>query len=161
MWTKGNVRIIKECEVWRRIWIIGLISSFILRCYQLRLTSGPSFQNTTIVHTRGSNAVLKKLNWDTGQTLTPIGLERVFKRSTQAVHSPLAAKMPKLPFRVPWGLIQHWKCTFGKNDVEGLPKEGNISCKCRWIPAKDQLFPWAQRLAFVNGILNICNHIFL
>ena len=29
---------------------------------------------------RGSNAVLKKSNWCTGQTLTPIGLERVFSR---------------------------------------------------------------------------------
>ena len=37
-----------------------------------------SFQKTTIVHARGSNEVLKKVNWTTGQTLTPIGLERSF-----------------------------------------------------------------------------------
>ena len=49
----------------------------------------------------GQNAVLKELNWATRQTLTPFGLERVFQRSTQAVDSPLAAKMSKLPPRVP------------------------------------------------------------
>ena len=37
-----------------------------------------SFQNTTSVHTLGSTAVLKKLNWATLQTLTPFGLERGF-----------------------------------------------------------------------------------
>ena len=69
---------------------------------------------TQPVSTRGSNAVMKKLNWDTGQTRTPIGLELVFQRTTQAVDSPLAAKMSKLPPRVPWRIIQHWKCIFGK-----------------------------------------------
>ena len=33
------------------------------------------------------------MNWTTKQTRTQIGLERVFQRSTQAVDSPLAAKM--------------------------------------------------------------------
>ena len=56
---------------------MGTISSFVLRCNQLGLTPGISFQNTTIDHSRGSNAVLNKLNLATGQTLTPIGLERV------------------------------------------------------------------------------------
>ena len=41
-----------------------------------------SFQNTTFVHSRGPNAVLKKSNWAAGHTLTPIGLERVLQRST-------------------------------------------------------------------------------
>ena len=103
-----------------------------------------SFQNTTNVHARGSNAVLKNLNWATRQTLAPIDLERVFQRSTQAVDSPLAAKMSKLPPRVPLRIIQHWKCIFGKNDVEGLPYAEKILCNFRRIPVKDQLFPWAQ-----------------
>ena len=37
-----------------------------------------SFQIKTSVNARGSNVVLKKLNWATGQTLTAIGLERGF-----------------------------------------------------------------------------------
>ena len=37
---------------------------------------------------------------------------------------------------------------------------GKIPCNCRWIPVKKQLFPWAQKLAFVHGVLNICIHIF-
>ena len=61
-----------------------------------------SFQNTTIVQRA------------TGQTLTSIGQERVFQRSTQAVDSPLAAEMSEFPSRVPWGKIQHWKYMFGK-----------------------------------------------
>ena len=56
----------------------------------------------------------KKLNWATGQNLTPIGLERVFQRSTQAEHSLLAVKMSKLPPMVPSRITQHWKCKFGK-----------------------------------------------
>ena len=48
----------------------------------------------------------EKLNWATGQSLTPIGLERFFQRSTQAADSPPAAKMSKLPPRVPWRIKQ-------------------------------------------------------
>ena len=40
-----------------------------------------SFHNTINVHLRGSHRVLKKLNLATGQTLTPMGLERVFQKS--------------------------------------------------------------------------------
>ena len=50
--------------------------------------------------------MLKKLNWAAGQSLTPIGLERVFQRSTQAADSLQAAKMSKLPPRVPWRIKQ-------------------------------------------------------
>ena len=35
-----------------------------------------------------------------------------------------------------------------------------ILCNLRWIPVKDQLLHWAQRLAFVNGVLNISSQIF-
>ena len=63
--------------------------------------------STTIVHARGSNAAPKNSNWATGQTFTPNGLERVFQRSTQAVDSPLAAKMSKSPLRVPCSDVQH------------------------------------------------------
>ena len=83
---KRNVRIIKECTV-RRRWIIGFcfLYSGVISCgFVLEF----SLQNTTIVHSRGSNAVLKKLNWATGQTLTPIGLEGCFQRNTEAVDSP-------------------------------------------------------------------------
>ena len=38
--------------------------------------------------------------------------------------SSLAAKMSKSPPRVPWRILQHWYCKFGKNDVEGLPYAG-------------------------------------
>ena len=85
---KRNIRTIKEGKLWRR-WRVGLIS-FVLRCNSWELTS---FQNTTIVHARGPKAVLKKLNWAAGQTLTPIGLERIFQRCTQELDSPLAAKI--------------------------------------------------------------------
>ena len=33
-----------------------------------------------------------------------------------------------------------------------------ILCKCWWMSVKDELFSWAQWLAFVNGVLNICRH---
>ena len=113
MWIKGNFRIIKESNVWWKR-IIGVVSSFVLKCNQLGLISRFSFQNTTIVHSRGSNAVLKKLNWATGQTLTQIGLELVFQRSTQAVDSSLAAKMSKFPPSVLRSNIPKWKDIFGK-----------------------------------------------
>ena len=77
---------------------IGLTSSFVFGCNQLGLRSGIFLpEHNHIVYSRGSNAVLEKLKWATGQTVTPIGLERVFQRSTQAVDSPLAAKMSKSP----------------------------------------------------------------
>ena len=31
----------------------------------------------------------------------------------------------------------------------------------RWIHVKDQLFPWAQWLAFANSVLHICSYIWL
>ena len=98
--SKRNVRIIKECTV-RRRWTIGfcwLYSGVISWGWRPEF----SFQNTTIVHSRGSNAVLMKLKWATGQTLTPIGLEGCFQRNTETVDSP----------RVPWSNIQHWQCFF-------------------------------------------------
>ena len=99
---KRNVRIIKECTV-RRRWIIGFcfLYSGIISCgFILEF----SLQNTTIVHSRGANAVLKKLNCATRQTFTPIGLEEVFQKNTEAVDS----------LRVPWRIIQHWNCFFVK-----------------------------------------------
>ena len=36
---------------------------------------------------------------------------------------------------------------------------GKIPCECRWIPVKDQLLPWAQRLAFVDDVLDVCSQI--
>ena len=68
----------------------------------------PNFLSRTqpsSVHARGSDAVLKKLNWATGQNLTPIGLERVFQRCTQAMDSPLAVKMSKLCPMVPSRIV--------------------------------------------------------
>ena len=67
----------------------------------------------------------RKLDWASGETRAPIGLERIFQRSTETVDSPLAATMSKLPPRVPWRIIQQWKCICGKNDVEGLPHAVN------------------------------------
>ena len=61
---------------WRRI--IGIISSFVLKCNQLELTSQILSRTLQMFHARGSYALLKKLNLDTGQTLTPFGLERGF-----------------------------------------------------------------------------------
>ena len=80
---------------------------------------------------------VEKLNWATGQTITPSGLERVFKRSTQTVDSPLAAKMSKSSPRVPWGNMQHRSCMFGKKMLsKKLPYAG------RNFPASAEGFPW-------------------
>ena len=38
----------------------------------------------------------EKWNWAAGQALTPIGLERVFQRNTQAVDSPGGRKDVKI-----------------------------------------------------------------
>ena len=97
----------------------------------------------------------KKLNGATGKTLTPIGLERVFQRITQTVDSSLAAKMSKCPPRVPWSNIAYSL----RNHVEGGHVRGKLFCNCRWIPAKDQLFPWVQKLSFVWSMLYICSTI--
>ena len=35
-----------------------------------------------------------------------------------------------------------------------------IPCSCRCIPVEDQLFPGAQRFAFVYSVLDSCSHIF-
>ena len=114
MWTDRNVRIIKEGKNLRRRWIIGLIGSFVSRKNQLRLTSGiflPEHNRCPL--TRIKCGAEKKL-WATGHTLTPIGLERFLQKSTQAVASPLAAKMSTFPPKVPRSNIQHWKYRFGK-----------------------------------------------
>ena len=71
----------------------------------------------------------------TGQTLRPIGLKRVF----QWIH--------RWPQRCQ---NQHWKCTFGKNDVDGLPHAGKHPLQVPMDFVKDQLLPWAQKLAFVD-----------
>ena len=85
-----------------------------------------------------SNAafVLKKSNTATRQTLTPIGLERVFQRSTQALDSPLAAKMSKSQPRVPWSNMQHWKCMFGKTWHRRIAIRGEM------FGAISDGFPW-------------------
>ena len=55
--------------------------------------------------------------------------------------------------------MQHLKCMFGKNDFERLPfSEKNPSQLP--IAVKEQMFPLAQRLAFVNDVLNICSQNF-
>ena len=90
--TKWNFRIIKESVSWRR-GIIRINSSFVPRCNQLGLTSQTFFPEYNHCPLALIKCVLKKLNWATGQTLTPIGLERVFQRSTQAMDSPLAANV--------------------------------------------------------------------
>ena len=71
--------------------------------------------------------MLKKLNWVTGQTLTPIGLERVFQRSTQAVDSPLAAKMSNRHRGCPEATYSTGNALSAQKDVEGLPYAGKNS----------------------------------
>ena len=56
----------------------------------------------------------------TGQTLTPIGLERVFQRSTLAVDSPLAAKMSNIHRGCPEATYSTGSA-YSENDVDGLP----------------------------------------
>ena len=101
--AQRNIRIIKE--VWRR-GMIRVISAFVLRSNQLKLTS------RKFLPEHNHYPFTNKLIWATRQTLTPLGLERVSQRSTQEVESPLAAKMSKLTPRVPWTVIQRWKCIF-------------------------------------------------
>ena len=109
--SKRNIRIIKE-GWWR--WIIGFISSFVFKCSQLGLTSGIFLPEHNHCPLTRINCGAEKVELGYRTTLTPIGLERVFQRRTQAVDSPLAAKMSKLPPRVLWRIIQHSKCIFGK-----------------------------------------------
>ena len=45
------------------------------------------------------------------------------------------------------------------NDVEGLPYAGDFCCKCRLLSVKDLLLPWAQRLASVKGVLDVCSQV--
>ena len=71
--------------------------------------------------------MLKNFKWASGQTLTPFGLERVFQRSSQAVGSPLAAKMSNLPPRCPAATYSTGNAYSAKNDVEGLPCAGKNS----------------------------------
>ena len=49
---------------------------------------------------------------------------------------------------------------FGKMTSNDFHMLWTILCNCRWIPVKDQSFPWAQWLAFVNSVHDICSHIF-
>ena len=60
----------------------------------------------------------------------------VFQRCTQAVDSPLAAKVSKLPPSLPSRIIQHWKCIFGKRWRRRTAICGEKSC------AIADGFPW-------------------
>ena len=60
--------------------------------------------------------MLKKFNWATRQTLTPI-----VQRGTEAVDSPLAAEMSKSPPKCPEATYSTGSAHSGKHDVEGLP----------------------------------------
>ena len=103
-----------------------------------------------MVHSRGSNAVLEKSNWATGQTLTPIGLERVFQRSTQVVDSPLAAKMSKSPPRRPEATYSIGNARSADNDVEGLPyTEQN--------PLRLPINSREASIAFVDCVVDVCS----
>ena len=86
--------------------------SFVLGCNKWGLTSRiflPEYNHCPRTRVKcgaekielGYRTMVNKSNWAARQTLTPIGLERRFQRSTQAVDSPLAAKMSKSPPSVP------------------------------------------------------------
>ena len=95
--------------------------------------------------------MLKKLNWATGQALMPVGLERVFPEEHPCSGFTAGRKDVKLATH--GALKQHYStgnALSAENDVEGLPFAGKIPCRCRWIPVKDQLLPWARKIAIVN-----------
>ena len=58
----------QESKVWACDGELVSSPPFVLGCHKEDLTTRFIFQNTTIVHARGSNAVLKKSNLATGQT---------------------------------------------------------------------------------------------
>ena len=69
-------------------------------------------------------------------------------------------KKSKPPPRVPWSIMQHWTCMFGKKWHRRIVICRKNCCNRRWIPVKDQLLLWAQKIAFVNGVLDVRGQIF-
>ena len=116
-----------------RLWLVSRAQRHICeRCSASFSLNSPlnsvesSFQNTTSVHSRGSNAVLKKVELDY-RTHPPIGLERVFQRSTQWTH-----RLQRCQNRnrgCPEVTCNIGSAHSAKNDVEGLPRAGKHPLK--------------------------------
>ena len=139
--------------VWRPYLNVSLSLSLssVLRCNQLELTSQTFFpEYNHCPHTR-IKCGTTKFHWASGQTLTPIGLQRVFQRSTQAGDSPLAAKTSELPPRVPVESCSIGTPYSAKLTLKSCRMRGEILCYCRWFLVKDQLLPWAQPRGFLRA----------
>ena len=157
-WSKRNIRIIKE--FWRRR-IIGIISSFILRCNQLQLTSHIFFPE----HNNCPRARIKcgaekvelgyrtnpHANWSwTGFPEDPPGSGFTAGRKDVRIATEVALENRT-------ALEVHIRQKWSRRTAICGEK---FLCKYRLIPVQDQLFPWVQWFAFVNGVPNICSHIF-
>ena len=156
--SKRNIRIIKEFW-WRRK--MGLISSFVLRCSQLRLTSQIFFPEHK--HSPRSRIKCATDKVELGNRTNP---------HANWPWTGFPEEHPSSPFTAGYKDVKiATKCALKHQTVLEMPirqkltskdchMRWKILCNCWWITVKDQLFPCAQWLAFVNGILNICSHIF-
>ena len=116
--SKKNIMIIKEGKVWRRQ-ISCLISSFVLKCNQLGLTFGILLPEYNYRPRTRIKCGTENLNWATGQALTPIGLEWVFRGAPkQWIHRWQRCQSCLQGYL---GESYSTGSAFWENDVERLP----------------------------------------
>ena len=139
---KRHLRIIKE--FWRRR-IVGLISSFVLNpCPPSRTKCGAEKVEPGYRTTPPANWCWTGFPEEHPSSGFTAGRKDIKIASNGALENHTALEV-------------HIRQKMTSKDCHMRRK---ILRNCRWIPMKDQLFPWAQRLPFVNGVLNICSHIF-
>ena len=121
--------------------VVGLMSSFVLRCNQLGLTFRIFFpeHNDCPCSRIKCGAEEVELGYKTNPHAN--GLERVFQRSTQATDSPLAAKMSKLPPKCPGESYSTGIAFSAKNDVDGLPHAVNNPLQLPMDSREETNFP--------------------
>ena len=159
LWTRGNFRITKEINLgWRRI--IGIISSFVLRNNQLVRTSQILFPENNQRPRARIKCGLEEIevhyrttppaNWSWTGFLEEYpssgftgGCKGVEVASESALENHTALKLHARQKGTSKDWHMRWKILYN----------------CRWIPVKDQLFPWDQWLACVKSVLNICSRI--
>ena len=133
--------------------MISIISSFVLRCNQLELTSQtffPKYNQCPGVRLKcGTEEVghAYKTNphaWTGFPDYQSSGFTagsnyvKVASESTLKNHAALQLHV--------------------RQNMTSWYMRGKSSAISQWIPVKDQLFPWAQRLALVKSVLNLFGH---
>ena len=140
---------------------MGPISSFVLRCNQLRLTSQiffPEHNNSPCSRIKcGAEKVELRYRTNPHANWSWTGFPEEHPSNGFTAGRKDVKIVSKGALDNHAALEVHIRQKTTSKDCHMRRK---ILCDCRWIPVKDHLFPSAQRLVFVIGIPNICSHIF-